>query len=92
MCILKQIMIFVNNFPLYWLKPKFEIHFSKTKSSNRSNTVMYLVFDTELLDYQTMGPITDSANWPRCIQIAWQLHDAMGNLIEHQDYLVKPEV
>jgi hypothetical protein len=36
--------------------------------------------------------ITDSANWPRCIQIAWQLlDDAMGNLIEHQDYLVKPE-
>ncbi|MEO8515328.1 MAG: DNA polymerase III subunit alpha, partial [Flavobacterium sp.] len=27
----------------------------------------------------------------RCIQIAWQLHDEMGNLIEHQDYLVKPE-
>ena len=24
------------------------------------------------------------------MQIAWQLHDEMGNLIEHQDYLVKP--
>jgi DNA polymerase-3 subunit alpha len=21
------------------------------------------------------APITDSDNWPRCIQIAWQLHD-----------------
>ena len=25
------------------------------------------------------------------IQIAWQLHDAMGNCIEHQDYLIKPD-
>ena len=38
-----------------------------------------------------MRPITDTDNWPRCIQIAWQLHDEMGKLIEHQDYLVKPE-
>ncbi|RYG16534.1 MAG: DNA polymerase III subunit alpha, partial [Chitinophagaceae bacterium] len=34
---------------------------------------------------------TDTDNWPRCIQIAWQLHDEMGNLLEHQDYLVRPE-
>ncbi|OMP74332.1 3'-5' exonuclease, partial [[Flexibacter] sp. ATCC 35208] len=27
----------------------------------------------------------------RCIQIAWQLHDEMRQLIEHQDYLVKPD-
>src|SRR5690606_24452737 len=37
------------------------------------------------------APITDVDNWPRCIQIAWQLHDAMGNCIESQDFLVKPE-
>ena len=37
------------------------------------------------------APITDTDNWPRCIQIAWQLHDELGNLIEHQDYLVKPD-
>jgi DNA polymerase-3 subunit alpha len=37
------------------------------------------------------APITDTDNWPRCIQIAWQLHDDMGKLIEHQDYLVKPD-
>ena len=27
----------------------------------------------------------------RCVQIAWQLHDAMGNLIDQQDYIVQPE-
>ena len=54
---------------------------------------MYLIFDTETtgLPKRWDAPITDSANWPRCIQIAWQLHDEMGNLIEHQDYLVKPD-
>src|SRR6056300_730736 len=54
---------------------------------------MYLIFDTETtgLPKRWNAPVTDSDNWPRCIQIAWQLHDAMGNLLEHQDYLVAPD-
>ncbi len=54
---------------------------------------MYLIFDTETtgLPRNWSAPITDTDNWPRCIQIAWQLHDELGNLMEHQDYLVKPE-
>ncbi len=54
---------------------------------------MYLIFDTETtgLPKRWDAPITDTDNWPRCIQIAWQLHDAMGNCIESQDYLVQPE-
>ncbi|WP_397364503.1 DNA polymerase III subunit alpha [Olleya sp. R77988] len=54
---------------------------------------MYLIFDTETtgLPKRWDAPITDVDNWPRCIQIAWQLHDDMGNCIESQDYLVKPE-
>lgn len=54
---------------------------------------MYLIFDTETtgLPRNWNAPLTDSDNWPRCIQIAWQLHDEMGNLIEHQDYLIKPD-
>ena len=54
---------------------------------------MYLIFDTETtgLPKDWNAPISDVDNWPRCIQIAWQLHDEMGNLIEHQDYLVKPD-
>lgn len=54
---------------------------------------MYLIFDTETtgLPKRWDAPITDTDNWPRCIQIAWQLHDEMGRLIEHQDYMVKPE-
>ena len=54
---------------------------------------MYLIFDTETtgLPKRFNAPVNDTDNWPRCIQIAWQLHDAMGNVIEHQDYLIQPE-
>ena len=54
---------------------------------------MYLIFDTETtgLPKRWDAPITDSDNWPRCIQIAWQLHDAHGKLLEHQDYLIQPD-
>ena len=54
---------------------------------------MYLIFDTETtgLPRNFKAPITDTDNWPRCIQIAWQLHDALGNLIEHRDFLLQPE-
>lgn len=54
---------------------------------------MYLIFDTETtgLPKRFDAPISDTDNWPRCVQIAWQLHDEMGNLIEHQDYLIKPD-
>ncbi|WP_443939780.1 DNA polymerase III subunit alpha [Pedobacter sp. MW01-1-1] len=54
---------------------------------------MYLIFDTETtgLPRNYNAPITDTDNWPRCIQIAWQLHDEMGRMVEHQDYLVQPE-
>ncbi|WP_435136739.1 DNA polymerase III subunit alpha [Formosa sp. A9] len=54
---------------------------------------MYLIFDTETtgLPKRWDAPISDTDNWPRCIQIAWQLHDEMGRCIEHQDYLVKPD-
>lgn len=54
---------------------------------------MFLIFDTETtgLPKSYSAPITDTDNWPRCVQIAWQLHDALGNLIEHQDYLIAPD-
>ncbi len=54
---------------------------------------MYLVFDTETtgLPNNFNAPVSDSNNWPRMVQIAWQLHDENGNLIENQDYIIKPE-
>ncbi|CAM3335734.1 DNA-directed DNA polymerase [Flavobacterium longum] len=54
---------------------------------------MYIIFDTETtgLPKRWDAPISDTGNWPRAIQIAWQLHDNMGRLIEHEDYLIRPD-
>jgi DNA polymerase III subunit alpha len=62
-------------------------------SGRAGEGIMYLIFDTETtgLPKRWDAPITDTNNWPRCIQIAWQLHDDMGKLIEHQDYLIQPD-
>ena len=54
---------------------------------------MYLIFDTETtgLPKSYKAPMTDTDNWPRCIQIAWQLHDEMGQVIEHDNFMVQPD-
>ena len=54
---------------------------------------MYLIFDTETtgLPRNYKAPMTDLNNWPRCIQIAWQLHDEMGAVIEHDNFMVQPD-
>lgn len=54
---------------------------------------MYIIFDTETtgLPRNWNAPITDTDNWPRVVQIAWQLHDEMGQLVEHQDFLIRPD-
>jgi DNA polymerase-3 subunit alpha len=54
---------------------------------------MYLIFDTETtgLPKNWNAPITDVSNWPRCVQIAWQLHDDMGRMVSHEDFLIIPE-
>ena len=54
---------------------------------------MYLIFDTETTglprDYN--APISDLDNWPRLVQLSWQLHNADGSLRSAHDYIVKPE-
>ena len=54
---------------------------------------MYLIFDTETtgLPKRWNAPLTDTNNWPRCVQIAWQLHYASGGCIEHCDFLIRPD-
>lgn len=54
---------------------------------------MFLIFDTETtgLPKNFKAPISDTNNWPRCVQIAWQLHDQWGNLIEHNDFIIIPD-
>ena len=54
---------------------------------------MYLIFDTETtgLPQSWKAPLTDFENWPRCVQLAWQIHDKEGALVEVKNYIIKPE-
>ena len=54
---------------------------------------MFLIFDTETtgLPLRDNAPISEVDNWPRVVQIAWQLHDDNGNLTEHHNLLIKPD-
>ena len=54
---------------------------------------MYLIFDTETtgLPRSYKAPVSDVDNWPRVVQLAWQLHDDDGKVIEHNDFLIKPD-
>ena len=54
---------------------------------------MYLIFDTETtgVPHNKTAPITDLDNWPRVVQIAWQLHNGKGKLLSQHNYLIKPD-
>ncbi|MFY7708080.1 MAG: 3'-5' exonuclease, partial [Flavobacteriales bacterium] len=54
---------------------------------------MFLIFDTETtgLPGSWNAPITDSNNWPRCVQLAWQLHDFSGKLVNRGNFIIQPE-
>ncbi|WP_053406334.1 DNA polymerase III subunit alpha [Persicobacter sp. CCB-QB2] len=54
---------------------------------------MFLIYDTETtgLPQNYNAPVTDHDNWPRMVQLAWQLHDEQGNLVEVKNFIVKPE-
>lgn len=54
---------------------------------------MYLIFDTETtgIPRNKTAPISDLENWPRLVQLAWQLHDARGKLLSQHNYIIKPD-
>ncbi len=54
---------------------------------------MYLIFDTETtgIPHNKTAPLADLDNWPRIVQIAWQLHDQNGALLSQHTYIIKPE-
>ena len=54
---------------------------------------MFLIFDTETtglpLDYD--APVSETDNWPRMVQLAWEVYDIKGKLTETGNFIVKPE-
>lgn len=54
---------------------------------------MFLIFDTETtgLPKRDKAPISEVDNWPRVVQIAWQLHDESGELTSNHNVLIRPD-
>ena len=54
---------------------------------------MYLIFDTETtgIAHNKTAALSDLENWPRMVQLAWQLHDKNGKLLSIQNFIIKPE-
>ncbi len=54
---------------------------------------MYLFFDTETtgLPKNWRAPVSDVDNWPRLVQLAWQIYDKEGNNLSKHDFIIKPE-
>ena len=54
---------------------------------------MYFIFDTETtgLPKRWDAPLNDLDNWPRCVQVAWQIHDNKGELVSQKSFLIKPD-
>ena len=52
---------------------------------------MFLVFDTETTGLTRQNlPESHPDHWPRMVQLAWQLMDDEGHIVERGDLLVKP--
>ncbi len=54
---------------------------------------MFFIFDTETtgLPRNYNAPVSDHNNWPRMVQVAWQIHDKTGKFLEAECYIIKPE-
>lgn len=53
----------------------------------------YLIVDTETagLPANWKAPVSDSANWPRMVQLAWSMYDPQGRLVESHSHIIRPE-
>jgi len=55
--------------------------------------MMFLIFDTETtgLPKVESAPVSDLDNWPRLVQLAWQMYDVSGRLVGSKCHIIKPE-
>jgi DNA polymerase III epsilon subunit-like protein len=54
---------------------------------------MYLFFDTETtgIPRNYKAPVTDLANWPRVVQLAFLQTDESGMVLAAEEFVIKPE-
>ena len=53
----------------------------------------YVFFDTETtgLPRNYKAPSSDTANWPRLVQLSWICVDADGTVLKEEDHIIKPQ-
>ena len=53
----------------------------------------FLFFDVETtgMPRNWKAPVSDTFNWPRVVQIAWQAYDEDRRCTDAQDFIIKPE-
>lgn len=54
---------------------------------------MYIIIDCETtgVPRNYKAPISDSANWPRVVQVAWALYDKEERSLESKVHLIQPD-
>lgn len=59
----------------------------------KQKTAKYVFFDTETtgLPKSWKAPVTDLANWPRLVQIAWESYGEDGEKMGEESFIIKPE-
>ena len=52
---------------------------------------MFLIFDTETTGFSLYKneSLNNFDNWPRMVQIAWQVHDEKGKFIKAENHIIK---
>ena len=59
----------------------------------KTKAMSYLFFDTETtgLPLRWNAPITDVANWPRLVQLAWIVYDTEKHITSKRNAIIRPE-
>lgn len=81
------------------INKSFELGSDKAKEEMELNKILFqpknyiIFFDTETtgLPKNWNAPLTDSNNWPRIVQIAWELYLPNGQIIDSFNAIIKPD-
>lgn len=81
------------------IKKSLELGFEEAEQEIENNAFLFssknqiLFFDTETtgIPKNWKAPASDTSNWPRLVQLAWQLYDDEETLLESKNVIIKPD-
>lgn len=57
----------------------------------KANAILFFDTETTGLPRSWRAPVTDVANWPRLVQLAWILYEESGRELSQGSYIIKPD-